>query len=131
MLKKQFAFLQRGKFIVFLLLFLSASNFSFAQEKLTVSGTVTSDSSMPLSSVSISIKGQSGGTTTDARGAFTIRVDKGATLIFSIVGYEDRQVKIDNPTTDLSVTRLKILRLKRRSSHRLRHPKDKRRNLRD
>ena len=103
MLKKQFAFLQRGKFIVFFLLFLSASNFSFAQEKLTVSGTVTSDSSQPLSSVSVSIKGQSGGTTTDANGAFTIRVNKGATLTFSIVGYEERDVRIENETPNLSV----------------------------
>lgn len=89
--------------MLFFLLFLSASSLSFAQEKLTVSGTVTSDSSLPLSSVSVSIKGQTGGTTTDANGAFTIRVDKGATLTFSIVGYEPKEVRIENETTNLTV----------------------------
>lgn len=104
MLKKQFAFLlQRRKLLFFYLLFLSASNFSFAQEKISVSGTVSSDSSMPLSSVSISVKGQAGGTTSAADGTFIIKVNKGATLIFSIIGYEERQIKIEKETSGLSV----------------------------
>lgn len=104
MLKKQFAFLLRRKnLLFFFLLFLSASHFSFAQEKITVSGTVSSDSSMPLSSMSISVKGQAGGTTSAADGAFIIKVNKGATLIFSIVGYEERQIKIEKETSGLSV----------------------------
>ena len=104
MLKKQFAFLlQKKKLLFFFLLFLSASHFSFAQEKITVSGTVASDSSMPLSNVSISIKGHAGGITSGSDGTFSIQVNKGATLVFSIVGYEERQIKIDNQTTGLSV----------------------------
>ena len=72
MLKKQFAFLlQRRKLLFLFLLFLSASHFSFAQDKITVSGTVASDSSQPLSSVSISVKAQTGGATTDANGTVT------------------------------------------------------------
>ena len=105
MSKKQFAFLlQKKKLFFFIFLLLSASNFLFAQEKLTVSGKVASDSSAPLSSVSVSIKGETGGTTTDGNGAFTIRVNKGATLVFSIVGYESREIKIDKETTELSIT---------------------------
>jgi TonB-dependent starch-binding outer membrane protein SusC len=104
MSKKKSAFLLQKKRLLFLLfLFLSASNFLFAQEKVNVSGTIVSDSSMPLSSVSISIQGQSGGTTSGADGTFTIKVNKGATLIFSIVGYEERRIKIDNETAALSV----------------------------
>jgi TonB-dependent starch-binding outer membrane protein SusC len=104
MLKKRSAFLlQKTRFLFLAFLLLSASKFSFAQEKITVSGTVASDSSKPLSSVSISIKGQSGGTTSGTDGTFTITVNKGATLIFSIVGYEERQIKIDKETTGLSV----------------------------
>ncbi len=104
MLKKQFASLLQRKRILFLcLLFLSASTFSFAQEKITVTGTVSSDSSMPLSSVSISVKGQAGGTTSGADGTFTIKVNKGATLVFSIVGYEEREIKVDNEAAGLSV----------------------------
>jgi hypothetical protein len=58
---------------------------------------------MPLSSVSISIKGQAGGTTSGTDGTFTITVNKGQTLVFSIVGYEERQIKIEKETTGLSV----------------------------
>jgi TonB-dependent starch-binding outer membrane protein SusC len=101
---KQFALLvQRGRVFFFFLLFLSASHFSFAQDKITVSGKVASDSSQPLSSVSISIKGQAGGTTSAADGTFTIKVNKGQTLVFSIVGYEERAIKVDQETTGLSV----------------------------
>ena len=53
--------------------------------------------------MSISIKGQSGGTTSGSDGTFSIKVNKGATLIFSIIGYEERQIKIDNDTAALSV----------------------------
>ena len=104
MLKKLFAlFVQKKKLFFFFLLCLSASHFSFAQEKIAVSGTVASDSSMPLSNVSINIKGQAGGTTSGPDGAFTIQVSKGATLVFSMVGYEERQITIDQPTSGLLV----------------------------
>ena len=104
MSKKKFAFLLQGKKLLFLFfLLLSTSGFLFAQEKLTVSGKVASDSSLPLASVSVSIKGETGGTTTDGNGAFTIRVSKGATLVFSIVGYESKEIKIEKETIGLSV----------------------------
>ena len=104
MLKKKSAFpLQRMRLLFIFFLLLSASNFSFAQEKTTVTGTVESDNNTPLSSVSVTIKGQAGGTTTASDGTFTIKVNKGETLIFSIVGYEERQIKIENGTTGLSV----------------------------
>ena len=56
---KQFALLvQRGKVFLYFLLFFSAPHLLFAQDKVTVSGKVASDSSQPLSSVSITVKGQ-------------------------------------------------------------------------
>ncbi len=78
---------------LFATLFLSASHFSFAQGKITVSGTVASDSSQPLANVSISIRGQAGGTTPGSDGKFSIQVDKGATLVFSMVGFEQQQIR--------------------------------------
>jgi len=105
MLKKRFAMLLQRRRILFLILsFLCASHLSFAQGKITVSGTVASDSSnAPLSNVSIKIKGKAGGTTSDANGVFTIKVDKGSTLVFSIVGYEDKEVRIESEATGLSI----------------------------
>src|ERR1700744_2145455 len=104
MLKKKVAFLlQRTRLLFIFFLLLSACNYSYAQEKITVTGTVASDSSMPLSSVSITVKGQTGGATSAADGTFSITVNKGQTLVFSAVGYEEREFKIDKPTTGLSV----------------------------
>jgi TonB-linked SusC/RagA family outer membrane protein len=104
MLKKQFAYLlQKKKFPFLFLLFLSTSIFSFAQQKITVSGTVVSDSILPLSNVSIKIKGESGGITSEANGAFTIKVNKGATLIFSMIGYEEKQIKVDKDNLALAM----------------------------
>lgn len=76
-----------------LLLFFSL--ICFAQQKITVSGTVHSDYDKPLASVSVKVKGTDVGTTTDANGTYTIQINKGATLVYSIVGYEDQQVKVD------------------------------------
>ncbi|HTI93845.1 MAG TPA: TonB-dependent receptor [Puia sp.] len=105
MSKKHFAYLLQKKKLFFLLfLFLSTFNLLFAQEKITVSGKVSSDSSQPLSNVSVTVKGQPGGTTTDAGGAFTIRVNKGATIIFSMTGYEERQFTINREDAAFAVT---------------------------
>jgi TonB-linked SusC/RagA family outer membrane protein len=104
MLKKNFAYLlQKKKFLFLFLLFLSASIISFAQQKITVSGTILSDSSMPLSNVSIKVKGQTTGTTTADNGTFTIKVNKGATLLFSAIGFEEKQLKADKDGSVLAV----------------------------
>lgn len=92
--------LLRQKLLLLVFILLSASISLFAQQKITVSGTVLSDStSLPLSNVSVQIKGEAGGTTTDANGAFSITVNKGVTLLFSFVGYEEKQVRIENAQT--------------------------------
>ncbi len=104
MSKKRFAHLLQKQRILFLFLVsLSISHFAFAQEKVTVSGTILSDSSKPLSNVSITVKGETGGTTSQDDGTFTIRVNKGATLVFSVLGYESREVKADKDQTGLSL----------------------------
>lgn len=80
---------------MFSLLLVFLNLISFAQQRITVSGSVISDSNIPLASVSVKVKGTSNGTTTDANGVFTIQLNKGATLIFSIVGYEDQQLRVN------------------------------------
>ena len=92
MLKKQFDSLLPVKVSFLFLFFLSASLISFAQQKITVSGTVVSDSSLPLSNVSIRVKGGTAGGTTDENGSFRISVSKGAVLLFSSIGYEEKPV---------------------------------------
>jgi len=89
--------------LTFSTLLLFISFFSFGQQKIKVSGTVMSDSSLPLSNVSIKVKGQPDGTTTSENGSFTINVNKGATLLFSFVGYEENQIRVDKDESVMTV----------------------------
>ena len=75
----------------------------FAQQKITVTGSVISDSNKPLASVSVKEKGTDAGTTTGENGVYTIQVNKGAVLIFSFVGYEDQQLEVYKEGTIASI----------------------------
>src|SRR5665647_1778509 len=96
MQKKLLPFLQREKKVLIFIFFLFFTSFSFAQQKITVNGNVFTEKNDPLSGVSVNLQGSSFGTTTDAQGKFTLQVNKGATLVFSFVGYEEMQIKVNN-----------------------------------
>ncbi|GAB3327985.1 SusC/RagA family TonB-linked outer membrane protein [Larkinella ripae] len=60
-----------------------------------VSGTVSDDKGEGLPGVSITIKGTTQGTTTDAQGAFRLNVADGtAVLVFSFVGYAKQEITV-------------------------------------
>lgn len=63
-----------------------------------VSGRVThAITKEPIEGVSVIIKGSQRGTHTDAKGEFTLKsVEPGTTLVFSFVGFVNREVKVDN-----------------------------------
>ncbi len=64
----------------------------FAQGSGTLNGTVHSSvDNSPLMGVSVRIKGKNTGTATDAAGHFSIKAEKGSTIIFSSVGYQDQE----------------------------------------
>lgn len=64
------------------------------QQKITVTGTVVSDTGEPLPGVSIFEKENSrNGTITNIDGEFTLSTDRGSTLIFSFIGYRTIEVK--------------------------------------
>lgn len=95
MLKKLLLHLQQKKVLLLMFILFSCS-LSFAQQKITVEGAISSENKVPLAGVSINIKGSSIGTTTNADGKFIIQVNKGATLVLSFVGYEEKEVKVNN-----------------------------------
>jgi len=66
----------------------------------TIRGTVVDASgSEPLPGVNVLLKGTTQGTTTDASGAFDLRIPDGAsTLVFSFVGYISQEIEINNQT---------------------------------
>lgn len=57
-----------------------------------ITGKVTDDKGNPLPYVSVVIKGTTTGTTTDDNGMFSIQAKKGDVLVFSMVGYEHKEV---------------------------------------
>ena len=85
----------KTKFNGILTLFLALIvQISFAQQR-TISGTVF-DESGPLPGVSIVIKGSTNGTETNFDGNYSIRVNKGAILVFNYLGYKIVERKIEN-----------------------------------
>ncbi len=91
------------QFLLVLLLF-SITFFANAQNSrrtpVSVSGVVTERTSgQALAGVSIKVKGGKGGTATDTSGAFRLQVPPGGSLVFSYVGFNDREVSINNQRT--------------------------------
>lgn len=68
--------------------------FSFAQEK-QISGTVIdAETGVPIPGVSVLVKGTSTGAATDFDGNFELNVEEDATLVFSYIGYENKDVAV-------------------------------------
>lgn len=69
-------------------------------QDIRISGHVTGNNGEPLAGVSVTIKGSSIGTTTDAAGNFSISVpDQNTTLVFSYVGFTTQEVVVGSRTT--------------------------------
>lgn len=74
------------------------SVFAYGQEKIQVSGEVTdSRTREPLVGVSVIEKGSSNGTATNLDGRFTLQVATDASLVFSYMGYTNKEVKVSGP----------------------------------
>ncbi|MBC5994482.1 SusC/RagA family TonB-linked outer membrane protein [Pontibacter cellulosilyticus] len=72
---------------------------SFAQSK-TITGTVTSaEDNFKLPGVSIAVKGQARGTTTDATGNYSISAAPTDVLVFSFIGMKTAERKVGEATT--------------------------------
>ncbi|WP_375445053.1 SusC/RagA family TonB-linked outer membrane protein [uncultured Fibrella sp.] len=89
----------RQLLLMSLLLVCSTWTVGLAQDR-TVTGKVTSaDDNAAIPGVSVIIKGTTRGTSTDANGMYTIALpSKGATLIYSFVGSETKEVAVGNQT---------------------------------
>lgn len=86
--------------LVFCGLKLSAQTLVQVKGKVTVDG----NASETLTSVTVKIKGSTGGTTTGVDGTYSLRVTKGVILVFSYVGYITKEVKVgDNPNINVAL----------------------------
>src|SRR4030095_6430679 len=84
----------------FMKLMLSVLAFSFfsAVQAQTVSGTVSDENGKSLPGVSVTVKGTTGGTTTDAAGNYSVPASATATLVFSYIGYTTTEIAVSGRT---------------------------------
>jgi TonB-linked SusC/RagA family outer membrane protein len=71
--------------VLVLLVFLVSATAAFAQQK-TVTGTVTSDQGVPLSGVSITVRGTTNTVSSRSDGTYSIRAEVGQVLVFKFIG---------------------------------------------
>ena len=84
--------------LIKLLLFLVLFCFFTSTHAQTISGSVTDENGKKLSSVSVTVKGSTAGTITDASGQYQINASTNATLLFSSVGYASIDVPVAGRT---------------------------------
>ncbi len=84
---------------------LLASNYSYSQttDPVRIKGKVTDQKGEGLVGVSVLVKGTGKGTSTDANGNYTIDVLPTATLVFSYIGFDPQEIKV-NPSGVINVT---------------------------
>jgi TonB-linked SusC/RagA family outer membrane protein len=71
----------------------------------TVKGTVTSATdNEPLIGASVLVKGTSSGTITDLDGNYSISAPNGATLVFSYVGYNTKEIKVTSSSINVALS---------------------------
>lgn len=68
---------------------------AFAQQRLSVQGTVVDESGLPVIGATVIEKGTSNGITTDWDGNFTISVPSNASLLVSCIGYAEQTVDVN------------------------------------
>ena len=77
-----------------------------ALQYMEIHGRVVDSTGAPLSGASVTVKGKSKGTTTNARGEFAIEAQPGDVLIITFIGYEIKQITVGdgNPVVVLKVS---------------------------
>ena len=77
---------------------------SLTAQEIKLSGTVTDESKIPLSGVSVSIQGTKIGTQTTVDGTYTITAKIGAILQFSYIGFESKKATVSGSILNITLT---------------------------
>ena len=86
---------------LFFILFFTKPAFSAVQQSITVTGTISDDEGTPLLGASVLESGTSNGVTTDFDGKFSIRVQAGAELTISFVGFKTTTISATQDNMDI------------------------------
>lgn len=81
-------------FLLMLLFLCTSMGISYAQEVQDIKGTVTDSKGQPAVGVTVVVKGSNKTALTDENGAFTIKAAPSATLSFSAINYEAKEIKV-------------------------------------
>jgi len=85
---------------LFLIAFLLVSTFGFAQN-IEVRGKVSEVATgLPMPGVNVTVKNSTTGTVTDMDGMYTISAPKGATLLFTFVGFKPLELSVTGPNVN-------------------------------
>lgn len=88
---------------LFLIAFLLISTFGFAQD-IEVSGKVNEVATgLPMPGVNVTVKNSTVGTVTDMDGNYAIAAPKGATLVFSFIGFKNLEAAVTGPNLTVSL----------------------------
>ncbi|MVM38000.1 SusC/RagA family TonB-linked outer membrane protein [Spirosoma sp. HMF3257] len=82
-----------------ILMLFSIMGSSYAQDRVITGRITSSDDGGPLPGASISVKGTTRGTTTDADGKFSLAVPGKPTLVISSIGFSRQEVEVGNRST--------------------------------
>lgn len=82
---------------------INKNTIALANNEITISGTVNDNTGLPLPGVYVLVKGTMDGTQTDFDGNYTINAPVGSILIFSYVGFEDKEVTISNTNNSIDI----------------------------
>ena len=94
------------RFFIFLtsvLFLLLGTTSAIAQNSYTVTGKVSDSNHEPLIGVSIVEKGSSKGVVSDFDGNYKLETHKGATLVFSYVGFVNKEVVVNSQTINITL----------------------------
>lgn len=83
---------------------------AWAQDRRVIGKVTSAEDGAPLPGVSVSIKGTTKGTTTDADGTYAIAASKGSVLVFSFVGTATQEITLGNQS-ELNVSLVSDSRL--------------------
>lgn len=92
------SFLKAGVLAMLILLLTLSSQLTFAQDN-GISGKVKDAGGRGLPGVSISVKGTTRGTNSDADGNYKINAASNAVLVYSFVGFESQEIAVGNRST--------------------------------
>ncbi|WP_420147742.1 SusC/RagA family TonB-linked outer membrane protein [Spirosoma sp.] len=81
------------------LVLLCSMSLAYAQDRTVTGKVTTAEDGNALPGANVQIKGTTKGTNSDAQGNYSISVPNGASLIFSFIGVESREIPVGSQTT--------------------------------